>query len=409
MPQFDDSTLRTKQREISNQTERVPHEIFEDPNAVLSRIYNRLEPRAKEACIANGEKWLDSSCSNWRVLVLDDENFNAYATPNHEIVFTTEVFKYTKSDDELAFILAHEMGHHILNHAMEDAVNAQVMGATTGLLSGVFMGAIAAGLGASESTISDLVEGAIEDGYESGRESGRLAYSIDQESEADKLALQLIELADYSQAEARDIMLFIGADSNDLRSKHNASHPSGAERLAAFDLYANLPSGRSYSEIVADRKRATRKEAEKNSDDQKVFIPDYIWFEGDWASMTGLGEHKNHRGDIYTGQFLNGTKHGKGRLAFSGGGVHEGEFAHGFREGVGVHSSATYNSCFYGIFDQGRRLGEGLLVYGNGKRYRGRWLQAEREIDDFRELSIDDEFARQALNDKAMVDCVKEL
>jgi Zn-dependent protease with chaperone function len=247
MPQFDDSTLRAKQREISNQTERVPHTISEDPSSVLSRIYNRLEPRARELCITNGEKWLDSSCSNWRVQVLDDENFNAYATPNHEIVFTTEVFRYTKSDDELAFILAHEMGHHILNHAMEDAVNAEIMGATTGLLSGILMGAIASGLGASESTVSDLVEGAIEDGYESGRQSGRLTYSIDQESEADKLALQLIELADYSQAEARDIMLFIGADSNDLRSKHNASHPSGAERLAAFDLYASLPSDRSYS------------------------------------------------------------------------------------------------------------------------------------------------------------------
>ena len=240
MPQFDDSTLRAKQREISNQTERVPHTISEDPSSVLSRIYNRLEPRARELCITNGEKWLDSSCSNWRVQVLDDENFNAYATPNHEIVFTTEVFRYTKSDDELAFILAHEMGHHILNHAMEDAVNAEIIGATTGLLSGILMGAIASGLGASESTVNDVIEDAIEDGYESGRESGRLTYSIDQESEADKLALQLIELADYSQAEARDIMLFIGADSNDLRSKHNASHPSGAERLAAFDLYASL-------------------------------------------------------------------------------------------------------------------------------------------------------------------------
>ena len=259
MPQFDDTTLRTKQLEISNQTERVPHEISEDPNAVLSRIYNRLEPRAKEACIANGEKWLDSSCSNWRVQVLDDENFNAYATPNHEIVFTTEVFRYTKSDDELAFILAHEMGHHILNHAMEDAVNAEIMGATTGLLSGILMGAIASGLGASESTVNDVIEDAIEDGYESGRKSGRLTYSIDQESEADKLALQLIELADYSQAEARDIMLFIGADSNDLRSKHNASHPSGAERLAAFDLYASLPSDRSYSVSTSSNSVVTKK------------------------------------------------------------------------------------------------------------------------------------------------------
>jgi len=291
MPQFDDTTLRTKQLEISNQTERVPHEISEDPNAVLSRIYNRLEPRAKEACIANGEKWLDSSCSNWRVQVLDDENFNAYATPNHEIVFTTEVFRYTKSDDELAFILAHEMGHHILNHAMEDAVNAEIMGATTGLLSGILMGAIASGLGASESTVNDVIEDAIEDGYESGRESGRLTYSIDQESEADKLALQLIELADYSQAEARDIMLFIGADSNDLRSKHNASHPSGAERLAAFDLYARSSHRDSYVNNASSNKALSNTDSTMVLTDQADANAQFNLGSNYW---NGLGVRRNH-------------------------------------------------------------------------------------------------------------------
>ena len=126
MPQFDDTTLRTAQRDISKQTKRFPQQISEDPSATLRRIYDRLEPSATQLCIANGEKWLQSSCSNWKLIVMDDENFNAYATPDHKIIFTTEVFKYTRSDDELAFILAHEMGHHILNHSMEDRVNAEI-------------------------------------------------------------------------------------------------------------------------------------------------------------------------------------------------------------------------------------------------------------------------------------------
>ena len=120
MPQFDDTTLRTKQRDISTQQKRLPRQITEDPSTALSRIYDRLEPSATRRCIENGEKWLENSCSNWRVEVVKDENFNAYATSNRKIVFTTEVFKYTRSDDELAFILGHELGHHILNHLMED-------------------------------------------------------------------------------------------------------------------------------------------------------------------------------------------------------------------------------------------------------------------------------------------------
>ena len=165
MPQFDETTLREKQNEIGRQVARSPKSISEDPNAVLSRIYNRVAPHARVACIENGEKWLDSSCNNWSINVVEDENFNAYVTPAGDITFHSEVFKYTESDDELAFILSHEISHHILNHAMEDVVNAEIMGATSGLLSGILMGAIASGLGASESTMSDLVEGAIEDGF----------------------------------------------------------------------------------------------------------------------------------------------------------------------------------------------------------------------------------------------------
>ena len=240
MPQFDETTLREKQNEIGRQVARSPKSISEDPNAVLSRIYNRVAPHARVACIENGEKWLGSSCSNWSVNVVEDENFNAYVTPTGDIFFNTEVFKYTESDDELAFILSHEISHHILNHAMEDVVNGEIMGATTGLLYGVLVGGIAAGLGASEDTVSDLIEGAMEDGYESGRESGRLTYSIDQESEADKLGLKLLHAAGYDQVAARNMVLYIGASTDALRSQHSDSHPSGPERLAALDYYSRL-------------------------------------------------------------------------------------------------------------------------------------------------------------------------
>jgi len=248
MPQFDDTTLRTKQRDISTQQKRLPQQITEDPSTALSRIYDRLEPSATRLCIENGEKWLDSSCSNWRVEVVKDETFNAYATSNRKIVFTTEVFKYTRSDDELAFILGHELGHHILNHLMEDKMNAEITGAAVGIFSAILTGAIAGALGADEETTSDVMKDSMEDGWESGRESGRLTYSIDQESEADKLALQLIALSGYSVSEARKIMLHIHGDSEgvELRSAHQASHPTGPERLAAFDLYARSFKGYSY-------------------------------------------------------------------------------------------------------------------------------------------------------------------
>lgn len=327
MPQFDETTLREKQTEIGRQVARSPKSISEDPNAVLSRIYNRVAPHARVACIENGEKWLDSSCNNWSINVVEDENFNAYVTPAGDITFHSEVFKYTESDDELAFILSHEISHHILNHAMEDVVNGEIMGATTGLLYGILVGGIAAGLGASEDTVSDLIEDAMEDGYKSGRESGRLTYSIDQESEADKLGLKLLHAAGYDQIAARNMLLHIGVSADALRSQHNDSHPTGPERLAAFDYYLRSLNeiDRGYSIDVETK--ATNKNASRSND---------ACFGG---CIESIGTQILPDGSKYEGGFKAGSRHGKGVSSFVDDDLYlryEGHFYEGFPHGRGI-------------------------------------------------------------------------
>src|SRR5690554_7365341 len=52
----------------------------------------------------------------------DTSEFNAYATvsDNRKFIYVTMgALEYTHSDDEIAFILAHEYGHLIGNHARE--------------------------------------------------------------------------------------------------------------------------------------------------------------------------------------------------------------------------------------------------------------------------------------------------
>ena len=56
MPQFDEATLQIKRNEIANQAERKPQDIKEDPKIALSRVYERLAPHARAACLENGEK-----------------------------------------------------------------------------------------------------------------------------------------------------------------------------------------------------------------------------------------------------------------------------------------------------------------------------------------------------------------
>ena len=366
MPQFNEATLQVKRNEIASQAERKPQSVEEDPNLVLSRIYSRLEPHARTACLENGEKWRDSSCSNWTLNVVDDDNFNAYITPAGDITFHSEVFKYTYSDDEVAFILAHEMSHHILNHGMEDMVNSEIMGATTGMLSGILMGAIAAGLGASDEILDEVIEEAVEDGYASGRESGRLTYSVDQESEADRLGLKLLKLADYDQLAARQVVLFIGADSTDLRSGQSSSHPSGPERLAAFDFYSEAsPDLNSLVGCV--------------SGDCVNGHGTYIWsdgrkYVGSWKDdkVNGQGAYSFADGNKIVGQFKDGQISGQGVFESVNGHRYVGEYQSNKRHGWGTYTWPD-GQIYVGQFKDDEEHGEGSLSSPDGRVFKGQW------------------------------------
>lgn len=371
MPQFNEATLEIKRNEIASQIERTPQDIQEEPDLVLSRIYSRLEPHAKTACLENGEKWLESSCSSWTLNVVDDENFNAYITPAGDITFHSEVFKYTKSDDEVAFILAHEMSHHILNHGMEDIVNSEIMGATTGLLSGILVGAIAAGLGVSDAVLDDVIEDAVEDGYASGREAGRLTYSVDQESEADRLGLKLINLAGYDELAARQVILFIGADSTELRSGQSSSHPSGPERLAAFDSYSNGTSSGQNSLVGCVSGDCVNGDGSYNWADGRKYV-------GHWMDdkVHGRGAYSLADGTTFVGQFKAGQISGQGVFESANGHKYVGEYQNSKRHGWGTYTWPD-GKKYVGEFKDDEEHGEGSLTYPNGRVFRGQWANGK--------------------------------
>lgn len=78
---------------------------------VLDKLIS-LASRAKEIS-AHGESWQGDS-EPW-VLVTPEEKFNAYALPGGIFVVNQGVLNIL-SDDELAVILAHELGHQVLGH-----------------------------------------------------------------------------------------------------------------------------------------------------------------------------------------------------------------------------------------------------------------------------------------------------
>jgi hypothetical protein len=75
----------------------------------------------------------------------------------------------------------------------------------------------------------------------------------------------------------------------------------------------------------------------------------------------------------YSGEWKNGRKHGQGRLIYSNSNVYQGEFREGNRHGIGRldYSSGNY---YIGTWKYDKKEGEGAMYYiSSNELYRGQW------------------------------------
>ena len=108
-----------------------------------------------------------------RVIVLNDSNINAFAAPGGYIVLLRGLIERTRTPEELAGVLAHELQHIFKRHT----TRALIQHVSTGLL-------LAA--------ITGDMSGATAYGLEGARILGILHYSRQSEEEADAAGMQMI-------------------------------------------------------------------------------------------------------------------------------------------------------------------------------------------------------------------------
>lgn len=207
----------------------------------LERVKDKLNTPAKRLCLALGER--ESSNCNWEVYYLDEPEINAFATEGedgNEVVIYMGVLDHTHSDEELAFIVAHEMSHHILNHISDDT------GFTVGEGIGILLGLALIGdddYDADSATVEDMTD-LIGLTKNIGGAFDRPQYSRSQENESDFLAIQILYDANYDLNKAKQGLINIAASAEDTSSypAFLASHPSGPQRLASFN--SNMQSSK---------------------------------------------------------------------------------------------------------------------------------------------------------------------
>ena len=172
---------------------------FNDPY-LESYIYSLISKIAPKTLI-------DSRPGNVNLLILENPSMNASMYSNGTLVINTGLLSALHSEDELVAVLAHEIAHFILDHSVQN-VNAAVArkkraefwaGLATGLTAlaeGVaatkssyyIPGAATLGMAALSTTIAHQVVDRL-----------GMKYNIEQEEEADKTAIQALEILGYDK------------------------------------------------------------------------------------------------------------------------------------------------------------------------------------------------------------------
>ncbi|MFL9591399.1 M48 family metallopeptidase [Aeromonas schubertii] len=159
---------------------------------------------------------------SWEVVVFDDKQVNAFALPGGKIGVYTGLLKVAANQDQLATVIGHEITHVLAQHSNERLSRSQ--------LAGIGLAAADVALGSSEyggATMAALGLG-VQVGY-------LLPYGRAQESEADKMGLDLMASAGFNPAESVALWQRMSAQSGGNKPPLLLStHPSDTQRIEAL-------------------------------------------------------------------------------------------------------------------------------------------------------------------------------
>lgn len=204
------------------QKARKANKLNPDPQAYqrVQMITQRLIPQTA-VFRPESRNW------KWEVNVLSDKQLNAYCLPGGKIMVNSGLMTELKATDgELAAVIGHEIAHALRDHAAERMSVAQRNQTFAGL--GALL--VGAATGYDVSNLASL----------STNVFFNLPNNREQETEADKIGLELMARAGYDPREAVSLWKKMIAGNRQTQVAWLSTHPSGEQRIA--DLESLIPA-----------------------------------------------------------------------------------------------------------------------------------------------------------------------
>lgn len=195
-------------------------------SAVLARVRNISDRLIAQVPVyrADAANW------KWEVNVEKNDQVNAYCMPGGKImVFTGLIDKLQATDDELAAVIGHEIAHALREHGRERMSLAYAQQGGLALLAAV--------IGSKKNAATGLALGGAAMG-------SQLFFSLPnsrtQETEADRMGLELAARAGYNPNAAISLWTKMGQNGGKKPAEFLSSHPADKTRID--DLSKLIPT-----------------------------------------------------------------------------------------------------------------------------------------------------------------------
>lgn len=187
-----------------------------------NRDYNERVQRVGER-LARVAFW-DVPQADWEFVVFDaPQQINAFAMAGGKVGVFSGLFKIARNDDQLASVLAHEIGHVAARHVNERL--SQQMALQGG---GLLVGGLMAGSGAGTLTSNAVLEA-----YGLSSNLTAIGFDRKKEAEADHIGLMYMARAGYNPEEAVHVLeqLELEAAGQPAVASWLSTHPSTPDRI----------------------------------------------------------------------------------------------------------------------------------------------------------------------------------
>lgn len=198
---------------------------------MVKRIGDKLAAAATTYCGDNGASDRVAGFT-WEFNVVEEATVNAWCMPGGKVVVYTGILPVTQDEPGLAVVMGHEIAHAIARHGNERM--------SQGML--VQLGGVALTVALQEKP--QMTQDLFLQSYGIGSQLGMLAYSRNQESEADKMGLIFMAMSGYDPRTAPKFWERMSANGGAAPPELLSTHPSDARRVS--DLEAYMPKALEY-------------------------------------------------------------------------------------------------------------------------------------------------------------------